>query len=495
MMKKLYLPLLLLLCAFTTFHCRKKENPVVEAMGKISRFNLEVNQNPTLQTDLIGVVNGNTILITLNQKTNLNQVIVAAQHDGEGIYVNNTRIGDNANKVDILNGMALELRLKDGRMVIYHISLIGNMSLPQIAINTQNNLPITSKTTYLNADMTIDGKKNYPDYQGSLQIKGRGNSTWGYPKKPYRLKLNVKSSILGLSSAKDWVLVANYLDGTHLLNAVGFKIAQLLNMPFTNHVIPVELTINGQYLGLYTLTEQIEVQPNRVHVGNDGLLLLLDSYYDEDWKFKSAAYQLPMMVKHPELTHDSLLTPIKTAFERVEALIAHPNFPNNNYLDEMDENSIVDYCITYFLTDNKEYNHPKSTYFYKSKTGKYHLGPVWDFDWAFGYKGPTHFTTYSSDPFLKGSNSNLVGTRFFERFVTDPRIKTLLKQRWTTFNAQQMTHLFAYIDEYALTIEAARSRDFQKWQRGSNNVHADVTALKTWLRNRADFLTTYFNSL
>ena len=91
-------------------------------------------------------------------------------------------------------------------------------------------------------------------------MKGRGNSTWGYPKKPYRLKLNKKAEICGLGKAKNYVLLANHLDPTLMLNSVAFKIGRLLELPFTNHAIPVDVVLNGIYKGSYLLTEQIEVK-------------------------------------------------------------------------------------------------------------------------------------------------------------------------------------------------------------------------------------------
>jgi len=130
--------------------------------------------------------------------------------------------------------------------------------------------------------------------------KGRGNSTWTYPKKPFKIKLDEEASVLGLAAEKDWILLANYLDGTHLLNAVGMKIGQLLEMPYTNHIIPVEVTLNNEYLGGYMLTEQIEVKKNRVNVKEEGMLLNLDTNFDELNQFSSTHFRLPVTIKYPK---------------------------------------------------------------------------------------------------------------------------------------------------------------------------------------------------
>src|SRR5690606_14498507 len=221
----------------------------------------------------------------------------------------------------------------------------------------------------------------------------RGNSTWGMPKKPYRLKLDNKASLLGLSAEKDWILLANYLDGTLMLNAVASKTAQLLEMPYTNTMIPVDVTLNGEYMGNYMFTEHKEVEKNRIDVTNGGILLELDTYFDEAWQFKSEHYELPVMIQYPEL-EDYLFEEatierdrIMADFQILEDAVFDESFPNNNYLDYIDANALVNYLIVYNLTRNVEINHPKSTYLHKQKDGKYMMGPIWDFDWAFDYNG------------------------------------------------------------------------------------------------------------
>jgi hypothetical protein len=363
--------------------------------------------------------------------------------------------------------------------------------LAHIDIQTKDKAPINSKLTYVAATITINGKKVYTDFVGSAQIKGRGNSTWSYPKKPYRFKLDEKASLLGLAAEKDWILLANYLDGTHTLNPVALKIGKLLNMPFTNNIIPVGVTLNGEYQGLYMLTEQIELKTNRVNIGKGGVLLQLDKNFDEEWKFLSTAFQLPVQVMEPELTSSAEF--FKTQFEQLDSLMNQPNFPNNNYLDYFDADAFANYFIVYMLTANEELNHPKSVYIYKANGGKFTMGPIWDFDWAYGYQaGQVHFARVNNSLFWVSPS---VGTRFFSKVQTDPKIKTLIKQKWADFRASKFNDLAPFIDEYATLIEGARNKDYQKWKRGNLNFKNDITTLKTWLQNRAIYADGYVKSL
>ena len=97
------------------------------------------------------------------------------------------------------------------------------------------------------------------------KIRGRGNSTWNwYPKKPYRIKLDESATMVGLPANKDWVLLADYRDITHMMYAVGFWLARELGLPCANHIRWVTLSLNGEDMGLYALTELVEEGGNRV---------------------------------------------------------------------------------------------------------------------------------------------------------------------------------------------------------------------------------------
>lgn len=359
----------------------------------------------------------------------------------------------------------------------------------KINFDTNGSVPIVSKDDYVEGVLTVNGQTEFDDLIIEAKIRGRGNSTWGFPKKPYKIKLSTDASILGMAPEKDWVLLANYIDGTHLLNAVGMKIGQLLEMPFTNTILPVEVTINNEFRGLYMLTEQIEVKTNRVNVGDDGILLNLDTNYDEEWQFRSDAYGLPVTVKYPKKMDATKLTSIKSQFETLEALVAQEDFPNNRYLDYIDDVSIAKYLIVYMLTGNEEINHPKSTYIYKTSEGKFTMGPIWDFDWGFAFEGSfEHFSSFNRPLFWSPETKS--GTQFFSRLLSDPKIEILIKEHWGDFKENNLAELMNYIDEYADKTQGAKARDLTLW--GAAN--AEVSALKKWLENRALYIDDFTNS-
>lgn len=452
-------------------------------------FVFEKENNPHLSEDIVFDITDE--IISGELKNYFFNSIPTFSTNAQTVEIDNTKQVSASTAVDFRKEITYTLKSNSGNTKEYILNITWDDALAHIYFDTDGSAPIISKDDYLFGNLRIDGQSKYDDLtilNSVTRIKGRGNSTWNWPKKPYKIKLDSKESLLGLLPEKDWVLLADYQDGPHLLSAAAFKIGRMLEMPFTNTIIPVELTINGEYLGVYGLTEQIEIKTNRVNVGKDGLLLELEQYFDEEWQFRSAAYNLPVMVKDPGLDTQAELDLIKSDFESFEALVVSNEFPNNNYLDYIDDVSIAKYLIVYMLTANEEINHPKSTYMHKTATGKYAMGPIWDFDWAYGFEGTNfHFSNPNKALFWTGTGS---GTQFFSRLMlTDPKIKSLIKEYWLDFTTNHLGDLMNYIDEHAFVIAGAKARNLKLW---NNGLVTDELAMKQWIQDRVSYMNTFF---
>ena len=147
----------------------------------------------------------------------------------------------------------------------------------------------------------------------TISIRGRGNSTWNFEKKPYRLKLNKKNNLLNLpAKAKNWVMLANHADKTLIRNAVALKIGSMLNLEFTPAFRFIDVYINNQYQGNYLLTDQVEVDKNRVAVDKQeatmtelpdisgGYLLEIDGFAASEPVWFTTSQGLKVTVKYPK---------------------------------------------------------------------------------------------------------------------------------------------------------------------------------------------------
>ena len=212
-----------------------------------------------------------------------------------------------------------------GRQYTVNVDYLTDHSsaVPRIDINTVGGVNITSKKVYVDAEIIIDGAGVFPSMTDSVQIKGRGNSSWSSnpnAKNPYRLKFAQKVKPLGLTKGKNWVLLANKLHGSMLTNAIGMKAASLLGTEAANHIIPVDLYINGTYKGSYNFTEKVGFGNNSVDLDDESAaaLLELDTYYDEPTgqKFKSTPYKIPVNITEPEFADDTTLLTLNDIKQR-----------------------------------------------------------------------------------------------------------------------------------------------------------------------------------
>ncbi len=140
-------------------------------------------------------------------------------------------------------------------------------NLPSIYIETFNNEPITSKSRYIYANMVYVGDNGEVHYD-SLEIRGRGNSTWNLAKKPYRIKFKNSTKFLGKGYAKNksWTLLANHGDKSLLRNAVTSAMGDFLGQPFNPAAHFVDLFLNGTYIGNYQVSDQVNVDNKRVEI-------------------------------------------------------------------------------------------------------------------------------------------------------------------------------------------------------------------------------------
>lgn len=327
----------------------------------------------------------------------------------------------------------------------------------------------------------------------------------GYPKKPYRLKFDKKISICGFDKSKSYALIANYIDCTLMRNTIALKIAQLLEMPYTNHCQPIRVYFNGICKGAYIITEKIGISSSSVDLDEEtGILLELDSNFDEAYKFKSAKYDLPVMVKDPDfdevaemkgVTPEALLDTWKNDFEEFEEKV----YKDMDLSDCLDMESFVNYMLVYNICGNREILWPKSLYMYKrSIDDVYHFGPVWDFDWAFSYDNGTEDKSPEL-PLWEGVWDPLKGQPFFKKICSTSEFRMLYKQKLDFFKDNLLPLLMDYIDEYIELIEPSAIENGVLWPpvegvtSGSFDFNKNIEILKQWISDRMEYISNHRN--
>ena len=390
-------------------------------------------------------------------------------------------------------------------------------TVPTIYINTEGGVGVTSKEDYVNAYVTVRGAENEEDNITEVltEIKGRGNSTWGMAKKPYRLKFDEKIKFLGNEAKeKNWVLLANYADKTLMRNALAFETARnMMNFGFTPSVTFVDVVLNGENLGSYMLTDQVEVKKKRVPVTEQettttmsdaeitgGYLIEVDGFADSEISWFQTSQGMKVTIKYPK---DDEINSDQSAYianytQNMENAMFSPNFTDAElgWRKYIDEASMVDWYIACELFGNSD--SWWSTYMYKERNEVFKFGPLWDFDIAF-----------NNDKRLGDATTLMMRTNAHEpktwisRWWQDAGFVSAVKTRWAELRAAGLEAFMTnYITTTATYLDASQKNNFEVWNilntivynelaaRGS--YEAEVEFLKEYVRNRIAYLDTQF---
>ena len=374
-------------------------------------------------------------------------------------------------------------------------------TLPVLFIKTD--APVTSKETYVGATCYIDalGLEGYTslgtaDEPLTLQVKGRGNWTWkDFAKKPYRLKFNEKVKPLGMRKSRHFVLRACADDNLGFLrNTVGLELSRRLSLAYTPWQEPVEVVLNGDYIGLYMLTEKIRVATKRVNIVEQadletdpdsitgGWLFEIDNY-DEDGQVvitEGNGQKLRFTMHTPEVLSGeqrSYITGLLTATDRA---IYASDKRSTGWEQYIDIDSLVRYYIVQEVMDDAESFHG-SCYIHKERGDdtKLIFGPVWDFGNAF-QRGYDRFI-YQDPPF---------GQSWIGEIARFPRFQERVKEVWRPFLGRQYPGLDEYIDRFIARIATASLCDARRWPSyGTTNIEERKSEFKRRMGEKVAFLT------
>jgi len=372
-----------------------------------------------------------------------------------------------------------------------------SFGLPVVKIDTKDGAPVADNANYVNMTFALTDSANPGNditiVNNENGIRGRGNTTWSYPKKPYRIKFDKKQSLFGLPAAKSWVLLAEYLDPTLILNMTAFRLGNVLGLPYNHTYRHVQFYLNGEYKGVYGLTEQNQAGEGRVDIDeNDGWFVEMSTEYDENPKFRTANYNLPVMIKSPDAStfaSDTAYDFVRNGINELCDSIASVNFPENGYRDLIDMDVFTGFLLANDVVKNDELGHPKSTYLYKDNGGKISMGPLWDFDWAFGHTigsdtTPVHFQYYT-----ERSGRHI----FFERFFEDPVFLAKYKALWNE-KYPEILAVSEFINDIGAELEDAAAENSKIWHT-SGNYAQQIADMKDWWDNRCFWLNGEFNTV
>ncbi|MBR3230426.1 CotH kinase family protein [Candidatus Saccharibacteria bacterium] len=333
-----------------------------------------------------------------------------------------------------------------------------------------------------------------------VEVKTRGNSTWGLPKAPYQIKFTKKTHLLGLGEVKEWILLANYVDDSNLRNDVAYKLAAMLGEKYAVRGDFVRLFINNQYEGLYYLTNKIEIAKGAVDLrAPDGVLMEIDNLHRATEKCINTEAGVCLVLKDTVAKDDEVIAEAVQQF--VDIYSEFEKAVRAKDYDKVAELVDVESFAEYFLVNEFAVNpdaYSSSFFLYRDgKDDKIHAGPVWDFDYAFAnrqwvwHTDERIFSPYEMMALLeramleegeKGDSSGLGVALEIYYLMEMPEFRDEVRRVFQTKLSGRAEELLDFIRMRAKLIEDEALVDAETWDLG--DFVAETEYLIDWVRER-----------
>ncbi len=477
------------------------DNPPVNEGTEIIEFSFLKSNNPSLLFDINLTIDGNVITGSVSYEVNIKDLIATFEHDGLEVIVGNSKQISGTTHNDFSKKIIYSVRTSDQRREDYEIVVSYYTGLPIFYINT-NGVPIDSKDEYREGYASIFGGLNFDNLQNTeMKIRGRGNSTWGvHDKKPYQLKFNEQTKVLGIPKDRKWLFLAEHSDKTLLRNKIAFEMGYLSNLDWTPKSEYAEVFLNNEYNGTYHISQKVEESNQRVVLGDTGYLLEIDQLYrldDDDVYFYTNNFLI--CIKEPEVAENSSeYDYIKNLIIDFEANLYSSQFtnPTTGYASFIDVDSFVDWYLINEITKNVDARWFSSIFLNVIPGEKIKMGPLWDFDLAFGN------VDYADSQYWDGFW--IKQNPWYGRLFEDPAFVEKVKQRFSYFRDNQ-NFILDKIDFYANYLSLAQEENDIKWDIIGNyawpnpvvydTYEEEVAHLKNWYVQRMNWLANAFNNL
>ncbi len=378
----------------------------------------------------------------------------------------------------------------------YSSQLLNN-GVPIVEVNVQNGETVDSKEVWKECSVRI-GEDYYDTVVSDGKIRGRGNATWkDYPKKPFRIKFSSKESPFGFPSNKDWVLLAEFNDKSFLRIPYMCEVSKAAGAQYTINYQHVNLYLNGEYQGLYILTDQVKTGKKRVNIADDGFLIEEDLYYKEEplWFSTSAGFNFSF--KYPDADDGAIVSGddnysfITSFFDDLESALSNITVDPSAVSSMVDYTSFAKWYLIQELTGNWE---PNRFYVLESRASKLKMYPAWDPEWSMGIAkngNPDVNAGWYFPPVQPDNDAVIWNTRqYFPWLLNDPAFVSILKNEWAKMRPN-LGDVSERICEVESEIAFAQKDNFEKWPTLDQCYGAALIALGSW-KAEVDYVKDFF---
>lgn len=399
--------------------------------------------------------------------------------------------------IDLTQSPVLYIVDTDGGTASYPVvARRQTFDIPTLFLTTDMGAEIASKYEYVSGNFTLDGTTY------DISIRGRGNTSWRYfTQKSYLIKFDDRVSFFGMIPSEKWVLVSTFRDPSLIRNCVAMDIAACMDhLEYTPKQIPVDVYLNGEYLGIYTFSEKIDVDLQKINMfsaeeyqppeddGDMDLAFFLECGGDlmrphiYGQEYFMTAHSPKMFFQYPVLDEpytDEFYYVYNYMNELDRALVR-----GEGYEEYIDIDSWVDWFIVMELTNNTDSAFWRSSFLYRRPGEKVMLGPVWDFDMAFGnfdYDNKSYAYWATAEQVY-----DLAQDHYMSYLYQSDDFMQAVRERWDEVKDDLLATAMESIDRHAGMVAA--SRVYNNHVRGTNSSEYQVNALRSFIQQRYDWI-------
>lgn len=332
-------------------------------------------------------------------------------------------------------------------------------------------------------------------HTGDLEsVRGRGNATWLWEKKPYSLTLDSPADLLGMGEAEEWILLSNAPDPSHLRNKIAYDLAAEIGLAYSPECQWVDLYLNGEYAGLYLLTERNEIHPQRISVGAENFLVsmeLEERLQKQKYPYIKTERGTVLRIHQSDLLHSSIRQIWESAENAIFAEDGKDPVTEKAWTELIDLDSWAKKYLLEEILGNYDAGSVSQYFYYDKASGKIQAGPVWDMDTSMGgdfwigrpneiLAGREHLWTAEDSPLFHALlQKEVFRERVAELFreVYQPAVERLCREK---------------LDDYAMQTAASAQMNRERWPDISPKPNPEE--IRSYLTDRMAFLETYLEN-
>ena len=386
---------------------------------------------------------------------------------------NNTKLGilKSGEANNYFTNDKIILKFDDENTETYTINVLQS-TLPSVFLNIDGG---DAALNEINADKNhdighpgtavINDASNTSTTATFKKMKGRGNYTWTYSKRPYQVSFDKKISMLGMPKSKKWLFITNYTDGSLTRSAMFYKLTQELGIQYAITFETADVYINGKYNGTYLVTSKVESGTNRVEITDSDYLMEIDNYTDPI-QFTTERTNKKITIKSPDVEdatveeQQAVINAAKAYIDSIESLIYDENVTYEKLSSKIDMESFAKCYWVYEISLNYDAMYG-SSYMY-TKDGLLHMGPMWDYDNTLNLltKNAIPLNTY----YLLGSTGGAASRRlrWYNELMKRQEFSDLVDKVFLE-NVDKFDELIEYTKQYNQNITASAKMNYTRW--------------------------------